>query len=115
MNRVVEVSNLTKSFGRVVAVNQVSFSIETGKIYGLLGLLLGSIYQRFGRTGEFFFFGIVFLLLNVFVLLSSYWQWWGTISGWLVQQTAAALGVWLVPVMAIFVLASYALLRKATV
>jgi hypothetical protein len=81
----------------------------------LLGLLLGSIYQRFGRTGEFMFFGIVFLLLNVFVLLSSYWQWWGTISGWLVQQTAAALGVWLVPVMAIFALASYALLRKATV
>ncbi len=81
----------------------------------LLGLLLGSIYQRFGRTGEFFFFGIVFLLLNVFVLLSSYWQWWGTISGWLVQQTAAALGVWLVPVMAIFALASYVLLRKATV
>ena len=81
----------------------------------LLGLLLGSIYQRFGRTGEFMFFGIVFLLLSVFVLLSSYWQWWGTISGWLVQQTAAALGVWLVPVMAIFALASYALLRKATV
>jgi len=81
----------------------------------LLGLLLGSIYQRFGRTGEFFLFGIVFLLLSVFVLLSSYWQWWGTISGWLVQQTAATLGLWLVPVMTIFALASYALLRKATV
>ena len=37
------------------------------------------------------------------------------ISGWLVQQTAAALGLWLVPVMVIFVLASYALLRKASV
>ncbi len=37
MSRVVEVSNLTKSFGRVMAVNQVSFSIEAGKIYGLLG------------------------------------------------------------------------------
>jgi ABC-2 type transport system ATP-binding protein len=37
MSRVVEVSHLTKSFGRVVAVNQVSFSIEAGKIYGLLG------------------------------------------------------------------------------
>lgn len=37
------------------------------------------------------------------------------ISGWLVQQTAAALGLWLVPVMVIFALASYALLRKASV
>lgn len=81
----------------------------------LLGLLLGSIYQRFGRTGEFFFFGVVFLLLSVFVLLSSYWHWWGTISGWLVQQTAAVLGLWLVPLIAIFALTSYALLRKATV
>ena len=81
----------------------------------LLGLLLGSIYQRFGRTGEFMFFGIVFLLLSVFVLLSSYWHWWETISGWLVQQTAAVLGLWLVPLLAIFALASYALLRKATV
>ncbi|HLJ34636.1 MAG TPA: hypothetical protein VKU38_13330 [Ktedonobacteraceae bacterium] len=49
------------------------------------------------------------------MLLSSYWQWWGTISGWLVQQTAVAHGLWLVPVIAIFALASYALLRKATV
>ena len=37
------------------------------------------------------------------------------ISGWLVQQTAAALGLWLVPVMVIFALASCALLRKASV
>ncbi len=65
--------------------------------------------------GEFIFFIVVFLLLSIFVLLSSYWHWWGTISGWLVQQTAAALGLWLLPLIAIFALASYALLRKATV
>jgi len=37
MSSVVEVRNLTKSYGSVMAVNQVSFSIEAGKIYGLLG------------------------------------------------------------------------------
>ena len=37
MSNVVEVSHLTKSFGSVLAVNQVSFSIEANKIYGLLG------------------------------------------------------------------------------
>jgi ABC-2 type transport system ATP-binding protein len=37
MSKVVEVSNLTKSYGNVTAVNQVSFFIEAGKIYGLLG------------------------------------------------------------------------------
>jgi ABC-2 type transport system ATP-binding protein len=37
MNTVVEVQRLTKTFGDVMAVNDVSFSIEAEKIYGLLG------------------------------------------------------------------------------
>lgn len=37
MNKVVEVNGLTKAYGKVTAVNQVSFSLEPGKIYGLLG------------------------------------------------------------------------------
>ncbi len=81
----------------------------------LLGLLLGSIYRRFGRTGEFILFGIAFLLLSVFVLVSTYWHWWGAIFGWLAQRSAATLGLWLVPLIAICAFASYALLRKATV
>jgi hypothetical protein len=81
----------------------------------LLGLLLGSIYQRFGRTGIYIFFGVAFLLLSVFLLVSTYWSWWGAIFGWLAQQTAAGLAWWLVPLMACFALASYVLLRKATV
>lgn len=81
----------------------------------LLGLLVGSIYQRFARTGIYVFLGGAFLLLSAFFLLSSYWSWWGAIFGWLAQQTAAGLAWWLVPLMALFALASYALLRKATV
>jgi hypothetical protein len=81
----------------------------------MLGLMLGSIYQRFGRTGEYIVFGIAFVLLSVFLLVSTYWNWWEAIFGWLVQQTAVALGLWLVPLVVIFALVSYALLRKATV
>jgi hypothetical protein len=81
----------------------------------LVGLLLGSLYQRFGRTGEYILFGIVFLLLSVFLLASAYWSWWGAIFGWLAQHSAAALGLWLVPLIAFFAIASYALLRKAAV
>lgn len=33
----VEVKDLTKRYGNVTAVNQVSFTLEEGKIYGLLG------------------------------------------------------------------------------
>ena len=81
----------------------------------LLGVLLGSIYQRFGRTGEYILAGIVFLLFSVFLLMSAYWSWWSAIFGWLGQQTAAGSFTWLVPLMVFFALASYALLRKATV
>jgi hypothetical protein len=81
----------------------------------LLGLLLGSIYQRFGRTGEYVFFGIAFLFLSVFVLTSTVWSWWGGIFGWLAQQTAAGLAWWLLLPAAFFALTSYALLRRATV
>ncbi|HEV2459585.1 MAG TPA: hypothetical protein VGS80_14610, partial [Ktedonobacterales bacterium] len=81
----------------------------------VLGLLLGSIYQRFGRTGMYIFVGIVFLVLSVFVLVSSAWRWWGAIFGWLSGQTAAGLVLWLVPLIVFFALTSYALLRKAAV
>ncbi len=81
----------------------------------LLGVFLGSIYQRFGSAGEYIFFGIAFLLLSILVVLSAYGNWWGAIFGWLAQQTAAALGLWLVPLIALCALASYTLLRKAIV
>jgi ABC-2 type transport system ATP-binding protein len=37
MNAVVEVKGLTKKYGDVIAVNEVSFEIEEGEIFGLLG------------------------------------------------------------------------------
>jgi len=37
MNIVVKVNNLTKRYGDLIAVNNVSFSIEKGEIFGLLG------------------------------------------------------------------------------
>lgn len=81
----------------------------------LLGLLLGSIYQRFGYIGSYIFVGAAFLCLSVFVLMSSFQSAWGSIGSWLAQQTAAGLEVWLLPLMALSALASYALLRKAAV
>ncbi|HEV8194632.1 MAG TPA: hypothetical protein VGP82_24535 [Ktedonobacterales bacterium] len=81
----------------------------------LLGLMVGSIFQRFSRVGIYISAGVVFLLLSVFVLLGSSWGWWSTIFAWLAQQTAAGLAWWLCPPMACFALVSYVLLRKAAV
>jgi len=81
----------------------------------VLGVLLGSIYQRFGRTGEYVFFVAIWLLLSLFLLVSLAGRWWGAILGWLGQQTAAGLAWWLILPMALCALGSYALLRKAAV
>src|SRR6056300_637060 len=37
MNTILQVSKLTKKFGFLTAVNQLSFSIEKGHVYGILG------------------------------------------------------------------------------
>ncbi|WP_353163864.1 ABC transporter ATP-binding protein [Empedobacter brevis] len=37
MNKVLEITQLTKKFGSFTAVNNVSFSVEKGNVYGLLG------------------------------------------------------------------------------
>lgn len=36
-NKVIEVTKLTKKFGNVTAVNQISFSVSEGEIFGFLG------------------------------------------------------------------------------
>lgn len=64
MNSVLEVKNLTKSFGRKKAVNGISFSIEKGEIFGLLGpngsgktttlgMILGLLRPHAGRISMF--------------------------------------------------------------
>jgi ABC-2 type transport system ATP-binding protein len=65
MSKVVEVRNLTKAYGSVLALNQVSFSIEAGKIYGLLGrngagkttIMQIITAQLFATSGEVKVFG----------------------------------------------------------
>jgi ABC-2 type transport system ATP-binding protein len=62
---VVEVKRLTKSYGEITAVNEISFSIKSGKIYGLLGrngagkttIMHMITAQLFATSGEIEVFG----------------------------------------------------------
>jgi ABC-2 type transport system ATP-binding protein len=64
-NHVVEVKQLTKSYGKVTAVNEVSFTLEPDKIYGLLGrngagkttIMHMITAQLFATSGELKVFG----------------------------------------------------------
>lgn len=38
MSKMIEVRNLKKQFGDVVAVNDISFDVEAGELFGFLGV-----------------------------------------------------------------------------
>ncbi|WNQ11086.1 ABC transporter ATP-binding protein [Paenibacillus aurantius] len=65
MNPVVEVRHLTKTYGKIDAVKDVSFKLEEGKIYGLLGrngagkttIMHMLTAQLFATSGELKVFG----------------------------------------------------------
>jgi hypothetical protein len=78
-----------------------------------LGFVIGSIYRRFGRAGMLMFFLIVFLLMSIFSLVWTYLRWWGAFFHWFSQFTAFELALLLLPLTALYLLASYLLLRRA--
>lgn len=80
-----------------------------------LGFVPASVFQRFGRTGMYTLAGACVVLFTILGFLANYWNWWGSIGNWLVHQTALDLAWWMVPVIALCALASYVLLRRATV
>ncbi|QWX82721.1 ABC transporter ATP-binding protein [Cellulophaga sp. HaHaR_3_176] len=65
MEKILTVNNLTKKFGPLVAVNDLTFTIEKGNVYGILGpngsgksTTLGIVLNVVNKTsGEFSWFG----------------------------------------------------------
>lgn len=65
MEEILSISNLTKKFGSLTAVNNLSFTIEKGNVYGILGpngsgksTTLGIVLNVVNKTeGEFSWFG----------------------------------------------------------
>ena len=65
MNSILKISNLTKKFGHLSAVKNLSFNIEKGNVYGILGP---------NGSGKSTTLGIV---LNVINKTSGYFYWYG--------------------------------------
>lgn len=63
MKKVLEINQLTKQFGKLTAVDNLSFSVEKGNIYGLLGP---------NGSGKSTTLGII---LNVINSTSGNWKW----------------------------------------
>ena len=65
MNKVLEINQLTKRFGSFTAVNDISFSVEKGNVYGLLGP---------NGSGKSTTLGMI---LNVINPTNGSWKWFG--------------------------------------
>lgn len=65
MQNVLEIRNLTKKFGKLTAVNNLSFSVEKGNVYGLLGP---------NGSGKSTTLGMI---LNVINPTKGEWRWFG--------------------------------------
>mgnify|MGYP005983065291 CR=1 FL=1 len=65
MDKVLEINHLTKKFGQLTAVNDLSFSVEKGNVYGLLGP---------NGSGKSTTLGMI---LNVINPSSGSWKWFG--------------------------------------
>lgn len=65
MEKVLEINHLTKKFGKLTAVNNLSFSVEKGNVYGLLGP---------NGSGKSTTLGMI---LNVVNPSEGNWRWFG--------------------------------------
>lgn len=65
MEKVLEINHLTKTFGKLTAVNDLSFSVEKGNVYGLLGP---------NGSGKSTTLGMI---LNVVNPSNGDWRWFG--------------------------------------
>lgn len=81
------------------------------------GLLIASVYRKFGKYGMFVFFGALLLILLVAPLLITYFEGWDDIGRWILASFHSMndLAPWLLLKGAILALVSYLLLLRSTV
>lgn len=79
------------------------------------GFTIASFARRFGGKGMWILAIVSFLLGSIAALLITYYQVWVDIFRWVATHTAIQLALWLIPFVLFYLIASFLLLRKATV
>lgn len=79
------------------------------------GFTISSIYRKFGRNGMYAFFLILALAFTVIGYAATYYGWWADLAHWVSDYSMLGLANWTLLPTAVFLAASYSLLRRATV
>ncbi|AJS60556.1 hypothetical protein [Paenibacillus sp. IHBB 10380] len=80
-----------------------------------LGIVIAATHKRTGRSGLFIASGILLLVFTVLGFLATYLNWYPAIFDWMVEQSAVDYTLWMLPLIVIFAVVSYLLLRRATI
>jgi hypothetical protein len=79
------------------------------------GIVISAVYRRTGLNGMFIASGILLLVFTVLGFLATYLNWYPAIFDWMVKQSAVDYTLWMLPIIVIFAVVSYLLLRRATI
>lgn len=79
------------------------------------GFSMSSLHRRFGSKGLYSFFIGVLVVSTVLGFVCTQYEWWDNIFGWINDNTALELSLWVGFLAVVYALISYALLRKATI
>lgn len=101
--------------GRMTPLEQFTLSFVTLLHLFYFGFVIASVYRRFGRNGMSVLMLASFLLASVCSVLASYLGWWIDIFGWFGKQTFTGYVLWQLPFIFVYMLASYLMLRRASV
>ncbi|MBB3110784.1 hypothetical protein FHS18_002851 [Paenibacillus phyllosphaerae] len=78
------------------------------------GYFIGMFNRRFRATWTFILFIALSLVAGIASMLCTRFGWWDEIGRWFLDQTALSLTLWSLPLVLIYMLASYKLTRTAT-
>ncbi|MBB6675198.1 hypothetical protein [Cohnella nanjingensis] len=90
----------------------VSFLLILNLFY--TGFFITGIFKRFGRAGLFTFAIALLILGTVFSFIMTQQEWWVNVIDWFNAHTMFEFTLWTLPVTVVFMLLSYAMLRRAT-
>ena len=101
------------SDGSVIEQLLINFVLMLNMFF--LGSMISSVFQRFGSKGILILLGAIGIVVTILSFLCTYYEWWSDIFQWFTQHSAFEITMWTVPVIAVYMLVSYAFLKKATV
>ncbi|PUA38621.1 hypothetical protein C8Z91_13535 [Paenibacillus elgii] len=102
-------------WGDGTAIGQVTRNFVLLLHLFFLGFAISSVQRRYGWFGMIVFSGVISVVVTVLVISLNYYQWWGNLFQWIAGITVSEWAGWLFALIVVYALASYAMLRKATV